>query len=273
MSELDAGLIQRAIAAASLAHLVELEVFDTIASTNTHLLNQAAPSAGRFRVAMADHQSSGRGRHNRRWLSPPGSGLCLSLAYTFPDPPQHLPALTLAIGVGIVDALQSLGIHGVRLKWPNDIVALDGKLGGVLTEVQAGAAAGVTVVTGIGLNVDLPPELDFAAESDWAHRVIDLKSVRPDYPKRELIAAALIGSLHSVMATFQGRGFEAFIEDWRENDWLRGRKITVDLDDRKIDGIAAGVDADGALLVETGTGQSRIISGSIILAGLTGSRR
>ena len=109
MSTLDASVIQDSLAEASLARLDQVEVFPTIASTNTHLLAQPAPAPGRSRAALADHQTAGRGRHNRRWLTPPGAGLCLSLAYTFADQPQQLPALTLAIGVGIVDALHGRG--------------------------------------------------------------------------------------------------------------------------------------------------------------------
>ena len=268
MSSLNAGLVQSSVPETSYARLDELEVFGSIASTNTHLLTQPAPAAGRFRVALADHQTSGRGRHNRRWLSPPGAGLCLSLAYTFSKQPEHLPGLTLALGVGIVDALQSLDIDEISLKWPNDIVALDAKLGGVLTEVQSGGADGITVVAGIGLNIDLPENLDFGLESEWAQRVVDLKSVTPDVPAREVIAGTLIGSLHIVMATFEAQGFEAFADEWERHDWLSGQQVTVDLPDRQVAGVAMGVDADGALLLDTGSENMRIISGSIILAGL-----
>ncbi len=271
MSRLDASLIQDSLADASLAPLDQIEVFASIDSTNTHLLSQPTPEPGRYRVALADHQTAGRGRHNRRWLAPPGASLCLSVAYTFADQPQQLPALTLAVGVGIVSALRAQRIGGVSLKWPNDIVALDSKLGGVLTEVHASSGEGVTVVTGIGLNIVLPEDLDFGAESAWAHRPIDLASVQPGHPQRELLAAELVCSMHAVMTTFEEEGFAAFLADWSEHDWLRGREITVDLDDRQVFGVAAGVDADGALLVDCEQGQTRVISGSILLAGLTGS--
>ena len=266
MSRLDAGLIQRSLAAAPRSRLDELEVFTSIASTNTHLLAQASPQPGRFRVALADHQTSGRGRQNRRWLSPPGGGLCLSFAYTFAEQPNQLPALTLAIGVGIVDALQSLQIEGISLKWPNDVVALDGKLGGVLTEVQAGKGDGVTVVTGIGLNIDLTDSIDLGGDSDWAQRAVDLRTAHPDHPAREVIAAALIGSLHVVMATFETQGFAAFTDEWRQHDWLRDRIVTVEQGEQHVSGVAAGVDADGALLIETDTGLVRMISGTVRLA-------
>jgi BirA family transcriptional regulator, biotin operon repressor / biotin---[acetyl-CoA-carboxylase] ligase len=156
MTHFDATLIRAALSAEAGSKLDELELFGSIASTNTYLLAQPPPVPQRCRVAIANHQTSGRGRHYRRWVSPPGAGLCLSLAYTFEERPYELPSLTLAIGVGMVDVLKSLGVDGIKLKWPNDIVALGGKLGGILTEVQSRNDGGATVVTGIGLNIALP---------------------------------------------------------------------------------------------------------------------
>ena len=139
MSSLDASAFRRPLSECTRAKLESLELFGEIASTNTYLMSQPAPTAGHCRVAIADHQTSGRGRHNRHWLSHPGDGLCLSLAYTFEKAPEHLPALTLALGVGVIGALQGLNVSGCRLKWPNDIVARDGKLGGILTEAVKAA--------------------------------------------------------------------------------------------------------------------------------------
>ena len=268
MSSLDANLIRSSIAADVGAKLEELELFASIASTNTYLLAQPSPGVGRFKVAIADHQTSGRGRHSRRWISPPGAGLCLSFAYTFDEQPDQLSSLTLAIGVGIAAALEALQVEGVSLKWPNDIVAQDGKLGGILTEVQSRADDKVTVVTGIGLNIDLSAEAEAGIESDWARRPVDMKRVVEVLPPREEIAAAIIDSLYAVMCKFAALGFAAFAEEWAEHDWLRDRKVTVDLPDRQISGNAAGVDSDGALLIDTGKEKTRVVSGSIILAGL-----
>jgi BirA family biotin operon repressor/biotin-[acetyl-CoA-carboxylase] ligase len=148
--------IRLPISGAPGACLEILEVFSEIESTNSYLLDQPAPPPGRFRVAVADYQTAGRGRMDRTWHSPPSSGLCLSMAYTFRQVPAKLPGLTLALGIGAVEALRRLGISGIGLKWPNDIIAHDGKLGGILTEVRNSASDSVTVVAGIGLNVDLP---------------------------------------------------------------------------------------------------------------------
>lgn len=267
MSRLDVTEVQRPLTELANARLEKLEAFSSIASTNTYLLAQPAPAAGRYRVAIADHQTSGRGRHYRRWISAPGAGLCLSFSYTFAKTPEHLPGLTLAIGVAVVSALQHLKVDGVSLKWPNDIIALDGKLGGILTEVQSGGGEGVTVVTGIGLNVHLRESVVFGAESDWALRAVDLSSIKKDAPRRELLAGTIVDYLFSTFNKFGEAGFAEFSDEWQGHDWLRGRKITVDMPDKQITGLAVGVDEDGALLVDAKNGRVRVISGSIVMAG------
>ena len=270
MSNLDEALIRRSLSETPSAQLDDLELFDSIASTNTYLLAQPPPGPKRFRVAIAEHQTSGRGRHNRHWVSPVGAGLYLSLAYTFEKTPEQLPSLTLAIGIGVVGALQKLKIEGTSLKWPNDIVALDGKLGGILTEVQSRAADYATVVTGIGLNITLPDGDEFGINSEWAHRAIDVSSVVEKVPARELIAAGMIEAMAAVMCKFESLGFAGFSEEWVRHDWLQGRDVIVDLPDGQIAGIAAGVDTDGALLVDTGNEKARVVSGSIVAAELAG---
>jgi len=267
MSKLDAAGVQRPLTDLANANLERLDVFSSIASTNTYLMTEPPPAAGRYRVAMADHQTAGRGRHDRRWISAPGSGVHLSIAYTFPDPATQLDGLTLAIGVGVIDALQRLDVQGLGLKWPNDIIALDGKLGGILTEVQSGRMPDVTVVTGVGLNVNLEERPDFGAETRWAQQPVDLHSIKPELTDRELIAGTLIDSLYLTLKRFEDSGLAGFMDDWRQHDWLQGRDITVDMPDRQVTGIAAGIGDDGTLFVHTRGGPVSVLSGSIVMAG------
>ena len=266
MSRLDATRIQQPLSELSATGLETLEVFSSIASTNSHLMAQPAPPVGRFRVAVADHQTSGRGRHDRRWVSAPGAGLCMSIAYTFDRSAAEIEGLTLAVGVGTVGALRQLDIDGVSLKWPNDIVARDGKLGGILTEVQAGGAGNATVVTGIGLNVSIVEPIEFETESRWAQRPVDLDSVSDEPPERELLAGTLVDHLYYALQRFDEVGLAGFVDEWRRHDWLLGREITVDMPGREVTGIAAGIDERGVLLVDTNNGQVPVISGSIAVA-------
>ncbi len=264
MSSPDSSSIREQLTAPAADKLDRLDVFDSIASTNSYLLAQPAPAPGRFAVAIADHQTAGRGRRDRRWISAPGASICLSLAYTFAKTPTHLPALTLAIGVAVVDALQHLGITGVSLKWPNDIVTQDGKLGGILTEAQSTAGSVLTVVTGIGVNLNLPEDFSLDTESDWMQSPVDLQSVHSSLPARDRLAGTIIEYLFRAVSQFEQSGFTEFAEEWQRHDWLRDRKTVVETPDERIAGIAVGVDEEGALLIEGEGGLKRVISGTVV---------
>jgi BirA family biotin operon repressor/biotin-[acetyl-CoA-carboxylase] ligase len=123
--------------------------------TNSRLLAITDLPAGKADVCIAEHQSAGRGRRGREWLAPFGGGICLSLSWTFPEPPPQLGALSLAVGVALLRALGSHGASGVRLKWPNDVLVNERKLGGILCELRAEAGGPAYVVIGVGLNARL----------------------------------------------------------------------------------------------------------------------
>ena len=137
MTPLDPDAIRVELDDAVTGRIAAFETFEEIASTNSYLMELEAPSPGQVRVALTDNQVAGRGRHGRVWQSPPGSGLALSVGYTFARQPANLAAITLAIGVGAIEALAVVGAAGVQLKWPNDLIANGGKLGGILTETQS----------------------------------------------------------------------------------------------------------------------------------------
>ncbi len=262
---LDADSIRKPISGVPGARLEILEVFSEIGSTNSYLLDQPAPPPGRFRVAVADYQTAGRGRMDRTWQSPPSSGLCLSMAYTFQQVPSKLPGLTLALGIGAIEALHRLGIAGIGLKWPNDIIAHDGKLGGILTEVRNGAADNVTVVAGIGLNVDLPAAMQALDKPPSTNKIVDLKNCTTEPPSREKLSVAVIESLFDCMVRFEADGFTPFHDEWQKYDWLFGKQVVVDKPDGRCAGIADGVDDDGALIIRADQDRRRIINGTVTL--------
>lgn len=272
MDLLTADSILGAISGKMRAGLDALEVFATLESTNAYLLGQECPLPGRYRVALAEHQTKGRGRHNRRWVSPPSTGLCMSVAFTFGRMPDDFASLSLAIGIGIAQALENLGVKGVGLKWPNDLVAHDRKLGGVLPEVHPAKADSVTVVVGFGLNVDLRHGGTSTEIHSSLGRAIDVASCCDVLHSRAVIAAASIESLIDTMICFETSGFSHFLGAWQQYDWLRGRQVTIERAEISCDGIAGGVDADGALLLKSGGTTQRITSGSVILNGQSGTQ-
>jgi BirA family biotin operon repressor/biotin-[acetyl-CoA-carboxylase] ligase len=260
---LDADRIQNSLSGLPRAYLDDLEVFAETESTNSYLLSQPGPAPGRFRVAMAEQQTAGRGRLNRTWYSTLSSGICLSVSYTFARRPQEFSSLTLAIGANIAEALDRLGIRGIGLKWPNDIVIEDAKVGGILTEVLSAAGEDVTVVVGIGLNVDFRHAGGMDSISSNIGRVTDLASCCDELPDRSVIAVRLIECVFDAMLRFSADGFAPFIDTWQRFDWLRGQHIRIELTGELVPGVAQGIDVDGTLILETETGRRRIVSGSV----------
>ena len=268
MISLDAGAIRGAVSEDVAARLFSFEVFPEIESTNSYLMQQVAPPPGQASVALTDNQTMGRGRHGRTWQSPPGSGLCVSVGFTFSTQPANLPALTLAIGLGAIAALGSLGVSGVQLKWPNDLVAGNGKLGGILTETRSHMSGAISIVSGLGINVHLGEKPRPGVETDWAHGIADLAGFVDTLPSRDTLAARLIDGLCTTFIDYEAGGFEHFVARWPDCDWLFGRELTVETPQRRVAGVGAGIARDGALLVDTGAeAVSRITSGSVVIAG------
>lgn len=239
-----------------------LDVFWSTASTNTVLLERPNPAVGSCEAALAEYQTAGRGRRGRAWVAPPGGAICLSLSWTFREVPADLGALGLVVGVCSLRALLSMGVEGARLKWPNDLIVDDRKLGGVLIELRAETTGPACVVIGIGLNVALGNALiEKIAATGLAP--IDLVGAGVAAPSRNRIAAGLVSSYVRGMLDFEREGLKPFIEEWRQADALRGRPVTVHAVDGVTKGLARGIDLHGALVVETPHGLKKFISGDV----------
>jgi BirA family biotin operon repressor/biotin-[acetyl-CoA-carboxylase] ligase len=222
------------------------------------------PRVGTGEALLAEYQTAGRGRRGRTWLAPPGGAICLSFSWVFAEVPRDLGALGLVIGVCALQALQRRGVAGVGLKWPNDLLVEDRKLGGILLELRAESAGPACVIIGIGLNVALgAPLLERIAAMGLAP--IDLATAGLKEAARNAIAAELISSFVRGLLEFEHGGLKAFVGQWMEADALRGRPVTVSgagVEDA-VKGVARGIDLDGALLVETPQGLRRFMSGDV----------
>lgn len=259
---LDAREIREQLPREARVHIARLETVWSVGSTNTALLARPNPLSGASEVLLAEYQTAGRGRRGRSWLAPPGGAICLSLSWTFRDVPQGLAALGLVIGVCAIRALQDAGLAGVALKWPNDLLLGEGKLGGVLIDLRAESEGPACVVVGIGLNVALGEKvLERIAASGVAPT--DLRRAGIPAPSRNALAAGLTGECIRGLLGFEREGLAPFIERWRETDALQGRPVEVRAADGLCRGIARGIDRNGALLVETREGLKRFVSGDV----------
>ncbi len=243
-------------------HIEALLVEWTLESTNTRLLDSLPPGAGTAAIVLAENQTGGRGRRGRGWISPPGGGICLSIAWQYPDMPQDLSALSLVIGLEVANALRAVGVDAVRLKWPNDLVTAHGKLGGILIEMRAEAGGPVHVVVGLGLNVLIGEEAR-AAVALTGNVADDIRAHHTPVPDRNSIVAALLTRLVPALAEFPRHGFGPHVAEWTGRDALHGQEVRVDNAGEVTRGVARGIDAHGALLVETPEGVRRFISGEV----------
>jgi len=259
---LDVEALRAALEPAVAARLAKLEVFTELDSTNRRLL-AAPPSVGSLDVCIAEYQNAGRGRRGRRWQAPLGSGIALSVGWQFAGVPAEPSALTLAVGVAVRRVLDRVAGITIALKWPNDLVFDERKLGGILLEIQAEAHGGAHVVVGVGLNVALPAAL-LPSLCDWPRGAVDLTTALGRAPPpRAVLAAGLVNEIAALLADYPAQGFAAYRTEWRSADFLRGRAVRLDEGTGRLFGTALGIDADGALLVETDGGKRRVVAGDV----------
>jgi len=245
------------IAARSTAR-VGIEVVAQTGSTNADLLARLTQLAGPT-LLVAQNQSAGRGRAGRSWLSEAGASLTFSLAWKFKGPLARLAGLPLAVGVALAEALGELGVQ-VQLKWPNDLLKDGAKLAGILIETQGADDGAIWAVTGVGLNLVMPDELEArigraAAAAPWLARM-----------EREALMAALLDALAACMVQFDQAGFGAFCARWNRLHAYRGSSVTIV--DRGVilhQGVAAGVDDGGRLLLDTAAGRIEVVAGDVSL--------
>jgi len=266
---LDARHISAELGPERMAQLRTLDLKFEVDSTNTRLLGNAPPPLGQADACLSELQHAGRGRRGRRWIAPFGTGVALSVAWTFSDGADASSALSLGVGVAVARALARAGARGVTLKWPNDIWLRDCKLGGVLIELRAEASGPAHVVIGVGVNVDLPAAARREIEAGGV-RVAAVTDACAAAPSRNLVAGAILDELLSMLGQFEREGFAAFRDAWTALDALSGRPVRVLLGRTAISGTARGVDQEGALLLDTGDRVQRFVSGEASLRVIEG---
>ncbi len=241
--------------------------FDTIDSTNSELRRRAAAGDAEGVAIIADHQTGGRGRLGRGFLSSAGKGLYLSAALTPDCPREVLPTLTAWAAVAVCDAIESL--CGVRpgIKWPNDLVLGDKKLCGILTELVTQPDDTSLVILGIGVNLTQTPS-DFGPEV--AAIATSLSQALGRAPERDALAEAVLSALNALNRDFPHRPAR-WLACFRRDCLTLGREVRVLGPDGLREGTAADITADFGLLVRwRDDSESAVSSGEVSVRGLYG---
>jgi BirA family transcriptional regulator, biotin operon repressor / biotin---[acetyl-CoA-carboxylase] ligase len=235
---------------------IEVRVLERCTSTNALLLEHAVTGV----LLAAEEQTAGRGRRGRRWHAAPGTGVTFSLAQAVHRPLRELAGLALVAGVGVARSLRALGVTRVALKWPNDLVIDGAKLGGILVETRA-KSSGALAVIGVGINCRHDPLLERRLRRAVASldRYIDVD--------RNRLIACTAATLLAALDTFEAHGLEPLRAEWEAMDAHAGERLRVRLaDGRVLTGVARGLDADGALRLQTGSGLRAVRSARVLSA-------
>jgi BirA family biotin operon repressor/biotin-[acetyl-CoA-carboxylase] ligase len=245
------------------------EWHDQCASTNDLCAARGRTGGAEGLVVAADTQSAGRGRLGRTWHSPPGAGLYFSILLRPARPPVEIPPLTLLAGAAVARGLAALGPEvAPRLKWPNDVLLAESagggggayrKVAGILTEMTTEGERVGQVVVGVGLNVNT-----LELPEDLAARATSLRRVAGRAFDRAEVLAAVLGAFEPLYDAFRAGGPAAAVEAWQGHALL-GTRWRVTAPGKPLEGIALGVDPDGALRLRDDAGTvHRVVAGEVI---------
>lgn len=243
----------------SITQHVKIETINEIDSTNQYLLDKNnRKSSGS--IILAEYQAKGRGRRHRQWFSPFGCNLYFSLLWSFDKDPSELSGLSLATGVAVANALEKYGVTQVQLKWPNDILWHYKKLAGILIEMTAETNSNTQVVIGVGINVQMPSDVDI--DQEWT----DVATIIGQKPKRNLLAAYLIQEIIEMLFLFQQKGIAGFVNYWQALDAYFNKPVTLSTPSKNYSGTARGINKQGEfLLLSDENKEIRFLHGDVSL--------
>ena len=237
-----------------MSNLPRIQLKNCVESTNLELLKATGDDGVSGRVVLAEMQVAGRGRFGRNWYSPVGRNLAISLGARLARTPDDLGAVSLVVGVAVASAIRELGIDLVALKWPNDILLDNRKVGGILVDVVR-ATTPIDIVVGIGLNVGGGS----STEQIIDRPVADLLDYC-EFPIRNKLAGSIVRNVYESIDKFEISGFRSFLEKWNALDALRDKTVTVSTSSNVINGIARGVRNTGELCIETNDGTTHLVN-------------
>ena len=229
---------------------------------------------------IARNQTNGKGRAGRSWVTKPEDSLCFSLAYPFKRSPAELSGLSLVTGLAVITGLSEvlnltkseLYTNGVRLKWPNDLLLKQKKFGGILIEGgQRKAEENTWMIIGIGLNLRNATKFESELKNQENKKVAALNELplgAEQLPEVDFLWLKLIESLEKYLRKFDVEGFSTFREEWQEWDAYVGENVCISgIGKNPIEGIAIGVDTNGALLIQQNNKVVSILAGDVSLRG------
>ena len=219
-------------------------VLPVIDSTNQYLLDRLHELKSGD-SCVAEYQHAGRGRRGRKWFSPFGANLYLSMYWRLEQGPAAAIGLSLVIGIVLAEVLQSLGADDVRVKWPNDLYLKDRKLAGILVELTGKTGDAAQIVLGAGINLMMRNVQAEDINQGWIN--LQQAGITID---RNVLAVQVINELRHSLKIFEQEGLAPFLPRWEKLDNFVHRPVKLIIGDKEIYGTSRGINEQGALLLE-----------------------
>ncbi|MDD4954156.1 MAG: biotin--[acetyl-CoA-carboxylase] ligase [Candidatus Omnitrophica bacterium] len=232
--------------------------FEGAASTMDIAAELSLKGAPEGTIVIAESQTKGRGRLGRIWFSPKYKGIYLSLILRPRILPAQASALTLLAAVSICEAIREITGITAQIKWPNDILVHNKKVGGILTELSAETDKINFVVIGIGLNINNDKKSLIAG-------ALSLKEQKKESINRVLLLQEILRKIEKNLTLFKKKGPSSIIDKWREHAITLSRRVKVYCQSQHIEGQAIDIDADGGLLVRKDSGiVEKVMAGDVV---------
>ncbi|MCR4460112.1 MULTISPECIES: bifunctional biotin--[acetyl-CoA-carboxylase] ligase/biotin operon repressor BirA [Enterobacteriaceae] len=237
----------------------QVAVLPVIDSTNQYLLDRIGTLQSGD-ACVAEYQQAGRGRRGRKWFSPFGANLYLSMYWRLEQGPAAAIGLSLVIGIVMAEVLRDLGASQVRVKWPNDLYLQDRKLAGILVELTGKTGDAAQIVIGAGINLAMRKVESDVINQGWIN--LQEAGIAID---RNTLAARLINELRAALELFEQEGLTPYLSRWEKLDNFINRPVKLIIGDKEIVGISRGIDTQGALLLEQNGATKAWMGGEISL--------
>lgn len=239
----------------------KVEIYSLIDSTNSYLLRKLSSQLNQGHVCIAEYQSAGRGRRGRQWISPFGSHIYMSMYWNLEQGMSAAMGLSVVAALAISDAVKALADIDVQLKWPNDIYLGGVKLAGILIDLEGQASESCHSVIGIGLNLEMPMSSAQQVDQPWT----DLTTHAGISINRNALCVELIKALTERLKQHQENGITNMVSEWHAQDYYLNKKVKLITGQNVTEGICKGINAQGALMLETPEQIKAIYGGEVSL--------
>jgi len=260
---LNKSLIEELLSVSFTAETIEVHSF--IDSTNDYLMRNIRKHPIQGQVCVAEHQSAGRGRRGRQWVSPYGSHVYMSMYWYLEQGMSAAMGLSVVAALAVSDAIKALYQIDVELKWPNDIYIKGTKLAGILIDLEGQALEPCHCVIGLGINVNMPCHSAESIDQPWT----DLQSHFSQQIDRNVLVAKLIDCLTRRLVEHSEQGISNMLNDWQGADIYLNKAVRLITGEKETLGVCRGINNQGALLLEIDGVVKPIYGGEVSLRGIT----